>query len=92
MADKPDNQVVMALIGRAQGLKGEVRATSYTEDPLALGDYGPLLDASGKAFAVKSVRAVGATGTQVVLKLNGIDDRTAAEALNGMLLMQMGLA
>ena len=32
----------MGRIGAAHGIKGEVRIQSFTEDPLALADYGPL--------------------------------------------------
>lgn len=79
---KDQSTIVMALIGRAQGLRGEVRATSYAEDPLSIGAYGPL-SANGRSFKVTAVRPVPASPNQVVLKLAGIDNRTDAEALNG---------
>lgn len=37
---KLENPILMAKIGGAQGLRGEVRVSTYTDDPMALGDYG----------------------------------------------------
>jgi ribosomal 30S subunit maturation factor RimM len=38
----PGTLVLMGTIGGAQGLRGEVRVKSYTEDPMAIGQYGTL--------------------------------------------------
>ena len=43
----PERPVRMAVIGAPHGIKGEVRVKTFTADPLALGDYGPLTDADG---------------------------------------------
>ncbi len=40
--------VLVAQIAGAFGVRGEVRVTAFTQDPAALLDYSPLLDASGK--------------------------------------------
>lgn len=65
-------------------MRGQVRIKPFTEDPLALGDYGPLTDASGKrTFEIEDVRE---TKTTVVATLKGVNDRAAAGALNGTLL------
>jgi 16S rRNA processing protein RimM len=84
MNDKTNSMVVMAQIGRAHGLKGEVHAQSFTADPLALTDYGDLTDAKGKVFKIAAMRA---QGTGLVLRLAGVTTREAAEALNGVELM-----
>ena len=42
------NPVQMAVIGAAHGIKGEVRVKSFTADPQALGDYGPLHTRDGR--------------------------------------------
>ncbi len=47
---KLENPVLMATIGGAQGLRGEVRAKAYTADPSALGDYGHLHSMDGRSF------------------------------------------
>ena len=47
---KLENPVLMATIGGAQGIRGDVRVKSYTADPTALGDYGNLHAADGRTF------------------------------------------
>jgi len=74
------NPVQMAVIGAAHGIKGEVRVKSFTADPEALGDYGPLHTRDGRIFEVLGIRPAG---TVVVVRFKGVSDRTGAEALNG---------
>ncbi len=78
---KLKNPVLMATIGGAQGLRGEVRAKSYAEDPVALGDYGHLHSMDGRSFEVLEIREAK---TVVVVRFRGVNDRNAAEALNGL--------
>lgn len=75
-----DNPVQLAVIGAAHGIKGEVRVKTYTGDPMDLGSYGLLYDASGKSYEVLSIRP---SKTVVVVRFAGVEDRNAAEALNG---------
>ena len=84
MTEKTNMMVVMAQIGRAHGLKGEVHAQSFTADPLALTDYGDLVDAKGRVFKIAAMRP---QGTGLVLRLAGVSTREAAEALNGVELL-----
>lgn len=71
----------MGRIGAAHGIKGEVRITSFTEEPLALADYGPLAtDKPGLVIEIESARA---TTNVLVARLKGVTDRNAAEKLNG---------
>ena len=74
------NPVLMAVIGAAHGIKGEVRVKTFTGEPMALGDYGALHARDGRAFEVLDLRP---QGNIVVARLKGIGDRNAAEALNG---------
>ena len=78
---KLENPVLMATIGGAQGLRGEVRAKSYSADPTALGDYGHLHSMDGRTFEVLEIREMK---NVVVVRFRGINDRNAAEALNGL--------
>lgn len=78
--NKLQNPVLMGVIGAPHGVKGQVRVKSYTGDPLALGDYGPLYDSAGKRFVVSDIRAAK---NVVVVTFQGVAGRSAAEALNG---------
>lgn len=77
---RQDDLVLMAVIGAPHGVRGEIRARVYTEDPLALPDFGPLRDESGRSFEVRSVRPAK---NVVVMRLSGVETREAAEALKG---------
>lgn len=75
MADR----IRVARIGAAHGIRGEVRLWSFTAEPLAVAQYGPLETEDGKRrFEIEAARP----GKDfLVARLAGIDDRTAAEAL-----------
>ena len=77
---KLENPVQMAVIGAAHGIKGELRVKTFTGDPLALADYGPLFAKDGRAFQILDIRPAG---TVVVVRFKGVGDRNAAEALAG---------
>lgn len=73
--------VLMATIGAAQGLRGEVRVKSYTAEPMALAEYGVLHDKAGRPLEVLDARP--GKNDVVVIRFRGINERTAAEALAG---------
>ena len=77
---KLQNPVQMAVIGAAHGIKGELRVKTFTGDPLALADYGPLQARDGRVFQILDIRPAG---TVVVVRFKGVSDRNAAEALAG---------
>lgn len=81
MAQAGDNKLLMGRIGAAHGIKGEVRIQSFTEDPLALASYGPL--STNKPGLVVKILAARTTTNVLVARLEGINDRNAAEKLNG---------
>jgi 16S rRNA processing protein RimM len=74
-------RLLMGRIGAAHGIKGEVRVTSFTQEPLALLDYGPL--ATNRPGLVVEIENARATTNVLVARLKGVTDRTAAEKLNG---------
>lgn len=78
---KLENPVLMATIGAAQGLRGEVRAKCFTADPLALGDYGNLHSLDGRVFEILEIRE---GKNFAIVRFRGINDRNAAEALRGL--------
>jgi len=75
-----ENPILMATVGAAQGVRGEVRVKAYTADPLALGNYGRLYAEDGRAFEILEIRP---GKNVVVVRFRGVNDRDAAEALNG---------
>jgi 16S rRNA processing protein RimM len=83
-AGRKDERAGLVLLGRinsAQGLRGEVRVTSYTARPEDITAYGPLTDQKGRTFTVEAVRVI--KESLLALRLAGVADRTAAEALKG---------
>lgn len=78
--DQPGNKVVMGVIGAPHGVRGQVRVKSFTAEPLAIGDYGPLHDANGNAYEVADARRAK---TVVVVTFTSVKSREAAEKLNG---------
>lgn len=75
------NPILMATIGAAQGLRGEVRAKTFTTEPTALGDYGNLHASDGRVFEILDIREMK---DMAVVRFKGVNDRNAAEALRGL--------
>jgi 16S rRNA processing protein RimM len=76
------NAVLIGRLGAAHGVRGEIRLQSFTADPAAISTYGPLFDASfARRFVISSLRPLGKD--MFVARLEGVADRTAAEALTG---------
>lgn len=75
----PGERVRVGKIGAAHGVRGEVRVFVYTEDPLAIRDYGALEDEAGaRKFEIASAREGNG---HLVVRFKGIDDRNEAEKL-----------
>ena len=80
MNEKTEKPVLLGVIGAPHGVRGQVRIKSYTGDPLAIGDYGPLFGKDGTRFEIVNARQ--AKGV-VVATLKGVTTREVAEALRG---------
>lgn len=84
MHDDPQQLELLrvARIGRAQGLKGEVTVRLYTDDPeWRFEPDSVLYSQDGESeYIVEGSRTFK---DRWILKLEGVDDRNAAEALNG---------
>lgn len=80
----PDDRICVGAIAGAFGVRGEVRLKSFTAEPRAIADYGPLTTEDGRrSFAVTLTRPVtGGFGA----RLSGIATREEAEALKGVTL------
>ncbi|MBX9944677.1 MAG: ribosome maturation factor RimM [Reyranella sp.] len=75
-------RVLLGVVAAPHGVRGLVRIRSYTEDPMAVARYGPLSDETGrKRYQVEALSAVKGA---VLARIEGVADRTAAEALRGL--------
>lgn len=73
--------VCVARIGAAHGVRGAVKLWTFTEDPFAVRDYGPLLTKDGKRqFEVAQAREAK---DHLVATFKGVTTRDEAERLNG---------
>ena len=72
-------RICVAQIGAPHGVRGEVRLRSFTEDPLAFVEYGPLESEDRKQrFKIEALRPAK---DHFVARLSGVADRNAAEKL-----------
>lgn len=74
-----DDRVLIGVFGAPHGVRGEMRLKSYTADPAAVVDYGPVFAEDGRRFALKLVRAL--KDDMVVVRAEGVADRDAAARL-----------
>ena len=75
-------RICVAQIGGPHGIRGEVKLKSFTADPLAMKDYGPLTSEDGSAqFEIETVRPAK---SHLVARFRGVDDRNAAERLTNL--------
>jgi len=73
--------VCVARIGAAHGVRGAVKLWTFTEDPLAVQSYGPLMTKDGaRQFEIANVREAK---DHLVATFKGIATRNDAEKLNG---------
>ena len=83
------DRVVVGRIGRAQGLRGEVRLEVRTDEPEVRFAVGAVLGTDdGRELVVARLRT---QGNSWVAAFEGVADRTAAEQLNGTLLYAAAL-
>ncbi len=77
-----DRLILMGVIGKPHGVRGLVRVNAFTEDPDALADYSPLVDAKGRKFSLEWVNGNVAQLTEIaVAGKRKITDRNEAERL-----------
>jgi 16S rRNA processing protein RimM len=73
--------ICIARIGAAHGVRGAVKLWTFTDDPLAVKSYGPLITRDGaRQFEVTQAREAK---DHLVATLKGITTREEAERLNG---------
>lgn len=84
-AANDSNMICLGVVFGAVGIRGAVRIKVYTEEVNSIAEYGPVTVygydfPEGKQLSVKILHNVKGG---VAVKLEGIDDRNAAEALKG---------
>jgi 16S rRNA processing protein RimM len=77
-------RLTLGRITGAQGIKGEVKLQSFTADPLDIASYGPLDTSNGQRLTIRSIKP---HKNMLLARIEGVEDRNAAEALRGVELM-----
>jgi 16S rRNA processing protein RimM len=75
-------RVLLGVVAAPHGVRGLVRIRSFTDDPMAIATYGELSDETGKKRY--RVEALSAVKGAVLARIEGVADRTAAEAVRGL--------
>jgi 16S rRNA processing protein RimM len=74
-------KICVARIGAAHGVRGAVKLWTFTEDPFAVKDYGPLSTKDGaRQFELAGAREAK---DHLVATFKGVTTRDEAERLNG---------
>jgi 16S rRNA processing protein RimM len=77
-----EGRILLGVVAAPHGVRGLVRIRSYTEEPMAIAAYGPLSDETGrKQYRVEALSTVKGA---VLARIEGVADRTAAEAIRGL--------
>jgi 16S rRNA processing protein RimM len=75
-------RIRVARIGAAHGVRGEVKLWPFTQDPMAVADYGALESEDGaRRFEIENLRPAK---DHLVARIAGVADRDAAEALRNL--------
>lgn len=80
-ANKDAGTICVGVITGVRGLKGDVWIKSFTANPEDVAAYGPVSSQSGERRY--RIRVVGQAKGRMVARIEGIADRTSAEALKG---------
>lgn len=75
-------RVCVGKVVAAHGVRGQVKLKSFTQEPADVAAYGPLFDEAGARRFKVALSGVPKDGV-FVARLDGVDDRNAAEALKG---------
>ncbi|HLZ76334.1 ribosome maturation factor RimM [Phenylobacterium sp.] len=82
MVDNPSDLIMVGRVAGAFGVRGEVRITSFTAEPMALVDYKTLLHEDGSPALTLTAGRVAKGG--VVARAQEIETREQAEAARGL--------
>ena len=74
--------ICVGAVTGTRGVKGDVRIKSFTADPQDITSYGPLFDETGNV--VYELKVTGQAKGQLIGRIAGTPNRTAAEKLKGL--------
>jgi 16S rRNA processing protein RimM len=80
-------RLVVGRVGRAHGLRGEVAVDVRTDDPEGRLGPGAVVATEPEAAGPLTVEAGRVHSGRLLLRFAGVEDRTAAEGLRGVLLV-----
>jgi 16S rRNA processing protein RimM len=83
MSAESTSLIELGVVGAPFGVRGWVKLRSFTEPPDRLLEHRRLQLRLGGAWRLYEIEARGRSGGQLTVKLAGIDDRNAAQALRG---------
>lgn len=80
-----EDRVCLGVVAGAHGVRGLVKVKSFTEDPAKVAAYGPVSDEGGRRRWTLELagRAPGKAADVVLVRMEGVGDRDAAQALHG---------
>lgn len=79
--ERESEQVCLGLIVGSKGLRGEVKVKSYTDDPQDVAAYGPVSTDDDRTL---NLTVTGAGKGVIIANVEGVEDRTQADALKGL--------
>jgi 16S rRNA processing protein RimM len=83
MSREPSPLIELGTVGAPFGIRGWVKLRSYTDPPEGLLEHRQLNLQLGGDWTTYVVESHGRSGGQLTVKLRGVDDRDAAQALRG---------
>jgi 16S rRNA processing protein RimM len=86
-ADPDAELVAVGRIGPARGVRGDVFVEPWTDDPQRRFAAGSRLHTEPAAAGPLTVESANHSGSKLVVRFEGVADRTAAEALHGVRLV-----
>jgi 16S rRNA processing protein RimM len=83
MSAEPSSLIELGVVGAPFGVRGWVKFRSYTDPPARLLEHRSVQLRVGGAWQVYRIESSGRSGGQLTVKLAGVEDRDAAQALRG---------
>lgn len=80
MPSNDQDQVVLGAFASTHGVRGLIKVKPFTDDPLAIAAYGPVLLPDGRSV---KITAQGMTKGLVLTSVDGVNSREDADALRG---------